>query len=119
MGLSWLGVEMTASLPSLPRISQAQPEPKRVRRRLAEGFFERGEATQLGRDRLRQGAGRLAAAAGLHDLPEQRVVGVAAAVVAHRRPDGFGHGVEVGDQLLDRLALQIGMVLERVVQFVI
>ena len=29
-GLSWFGVEVTASLPSLPTMSQAQPEPKRV-----------------------------------------------------------------------------------------
>ena len=31
IGLSWLGVEVTASLPSLPTISQAHPEPKRPR----------------------------------------------------------------------------------------
>ena len=116
IGLSWLGVEVTASLPSLPTISHAHPEPKRVRPALPNASLKAGEAAELGRDRLGQGTGRLAAAAGLHELPEQRVVGMSAAIVAHGRPDGFGHRVQVRDQVLDRLALKLRMVLERVVE---
>src|SRR5262245_347533 len=106
-GLSWFGVEATASLPSLPTWSQAQPEPA-GRRRLGEGLLEGGEPAQLARDRLRQRPGRLTAAARLHDQPEERVVGVPAAVIPHRGPDALGQGGEVPDQFLDRLALMIG-----------
>ena len=107
MGLSWLGVEVTASLPSLPRISQAHPEPKRPRAALPRASLNAAKTAELGGDRLGQRPGRLAAAAGLHDLPEQRVVGVTAAIVPDGRPDRLGNRVEVGDQLLDRLALEL------------
>ena len=46
------------------------------------------------------------------------MVGVPAAVVAHRRTDVLGDGIEVGDQLLDRLALQLGILLERGIEIV-
>ena len=52
IGLSWLGVEVTASLPSLPTMSQAHPEPNRPIAALAERVLEGGESTQIGGDRL-------------------------------------------------------------------
>ncbi len=50
----------------------------------------------------------LASLALAHNRPEHRVVGVAAAVVAHRGADGLGHAVDFGDELFDRLIAQIG-----------
>src|SRR4051794_12972842 len=58
-------------------------------------------------DRVRELAVGLAAAVGAHRLPERRVVEVAAAVVAHRAALVLRHGLEVGDDLLDRLALEV------------
>ena len=51
-------------------------------------------------DRLSEAA-RLAAAVRAHDLPEERVVRVAAGVVADGRPLVLGQRVEVGQDLLD------------------
>ena len=56
-----------------------------------------------------QWAGRMAAAAGAHDLPEQRVVGMAAAVVDHLLMDGLGDAGDLAEQLLDGLGLQGGV----------
>ena len=39
-GLSWLGVEVTANVPSAFRTSQAQPEPKRVAPALAKAALK-------------------------------------------------------------------------------
>ena len=43
---------------------------------------------------------------------------MAAAVVANGIADRLGHNREVGDQLVDRLGCQIGMILERDVQII-
>ena len=40
---------------------------------------------------------------------KERVVCVAAAVVADRGARGFGHGAQVGDQFVDRLAGEVGV----------
>ena len=48
--------------------------------------------------------------------PEQRVVGVPAAVVLHGRADAFGHGVQVADQVFDALGGQIIVALQRGVE---
>src|SRR5208337_4298277 len=102
-------------------LTQDQPGPAGAEPRgpsLGKCFLEHGETAELtgqsGPDRAR----RLAATAWLHDLPEERVVGMAAAVVTHGRPDPLGQRVQVGDQGLDRLVLMVGMVLERGVQIV-
>ena len=87
-------------------ISQAQPLPKRVARRLREVFFELVEAAELRVDRLGQFGARLAAVF-LQQLPEQRVVGVAAAVVLHGGANLLRQLVEIGDQLLDRLIAEV------------
>ena len=59
-------------------------------------------------DRVGQRSGRVAAAARLHDLPEQRVIRVAAAVVADRPLLVFGECVQDAEHLLDRLAVPLG-----------
>ena len=41
---------------------------------------------------------------------------MAATVVPDRGSDGIGNGIEVGDQLVDRLTLELGMILECVVE---
>jgi hypothetical protein len=46
------------------------------------------------------------------------VVRVPAAIVPDRGADALRQSVQVGDQCLDRLALMIGMILERGVQIV-
>ena len=54
-----------------------------------------------GCDGVGQGAARLAAAAGAHHGPEQRVVGVAAAIALHRGADVGGYLGDVAHQRLD------------------
>ncbi len=59
-------------------------------------------------DRLGQSAAGLAPAAGLHDLPEHAVVGVAAAVVAHSRALVLRNQVEDAQHLLDWAVRPLG-----------
>ena len=60
---------------------------------------------------------RLAAAVRAHDLPEERVVRVPAAVVAHGRPPLLRQQVDVVEHLLERPAVPLGA-LDRLVQVV-
>ena len=46
------------------------------------------------------------------------MVGVAAPVVAHGRPDVFWHRIDASQQIVDRLRLQFRMLLERRIQIV-
>src|SRR5829696_18882 len=66
------------------------------------------ERAEGGVDRLAQGAVGLTAAVGAHRLPEQRVVVVAAAVVADGAALLVGHLAQVGEHLLDRRAVERG-----------
>ena len=59
-------------------------------------------------DRRREVARRLAAAVRAHDLPEERVVRVAAAVVADGGALVLGDGVEVREHGLDRPVHPLG-----------
>src|SRR3546814_13538336 len=80
----------------------AQPCPAAAeagQRGLGEGFLELVETAQVAVDALGDVAGRLAAALGRHPGPEQRMVGVAAAVVAPRAADLLGPGVDVAYQI--------------------
>ncbi|MNT50889.1 hypothetical protein D3C72_1878260 [compost metagenome] len=56
---------------------------------LGKGFLEAVEAAQLFIDGLGQRTFGLATTAGRHDFPEQRMVGVAAPLVDHRRTQFF------------------------------
>ena len=83
---------------------------------LGAGFVELSleifEAAEGVLDDVGDGAGGLASALGLHDLPEHGVIHVASAVVADGGADVFGDGVEVTEQLFDALGLQFGMLFE-------
>src|SRR5690606_39998731 len=69
-------------------------------------------------DGLGERAARLPTPVRAHDGPEQRVIRVAATVVADRRPDLLRHRVEVAHQLLDALRLQVRVALKRLVHVV-
>ena len=57
-----------------------------------------------------------ATAAWTHDLPEERVIVVATAVVANNHTNGFGNGVKIGDELFKRLRLKVRVILQGIVQ---
>ena len=115
MGLSWFAADSIASLPSR-NSSQAQPEPKRVVRRLIELRLEIGEAAECGLDGVSEFAAGFAAAALLHDLPEHGMVHVAAAVVADGGANLFRNFVDLREQFLDGKFLKVGMAFERFVE---
>src|SRR5262245_32520304 len=83
---------------------------------LLQFLLELVEAAERSVDRIRNRAGRRATRLGPHDLPEHRVVRVAAAVVAHGGANVFRDGVDVLQQVVNALGLQLGMLLERRVQ---
>ena len=96
--------------------SQAQPDPKRVAA-AALNFSLKASKLPKVVDRGRDVADGRAAAAGLHDGPEHRVVDVAAAVVAHGGADVLGNdGAVVGQQFLHGLAGEIGRDSKRLVE---
>jgi hypothetical protein len=61
-------------------------------------------------------ASRRLRSAGCHQVPEERMIPVAAEVVAHRRSHGVGHGRKAGEDFLGRLAGQIAMLLHQAVE---
>ena len=82
-------------------------------------LLERREAAERLLDRVGEGAARLTAAAlarRRHDRPEQRVIVVAAPVVAHRGTDVLRHARDAAEQRLEALLVQRGMLVERRVQ---
>ncbi len=83
---------------------------------LGEGFFEGIEAAKGSRDGLTENTSRCAACVGAHDVPEQRVVEVTAAVVAHRATDGFRHAGDVFAEIFDGFTFEFGIASECVVQ---
>src|SRR5437762_9786189 len=78
-----------------PRPAAAEP----ADRRLLEFFLELVEAAERGVDRVGDRAGRCAPRFRPHDLPEHRVVHVAAAVVADRGAYGLRHAVDAANQI--------------------
>ena len=87
-----------------------QPGPaaaKTAQRRLGKGLSEGFQPTQIPLDRCGQLAVRLAAALRTHHLPEQAVVGVAAAVIAHRPLNLGRQAVDTGKQCLQRQGSQL------------
>jgi hypothetical protein len=94
-----------------PRAVVDQPRPARaelVDAGLLELGLEVREGAERGVDRLGERAVGLAAAVRAHPLPEQGVVVVAAAVVAHGLLLVLRQRVEVLQDLLDRLAVELG-----------
>src|SRR6185312_16484796 len=89
----------------------ARPEPRGPCFR--EVFLELGEPAEFAGYGRRQRARGFASATGLHDLPEERMVRVTAAVVPDRGSNPFGKRVKVGDELLDGLALMLRVILQR------
>src|ERR1035437_8596376 len=97
-----------------------QPRPAGAEARgrgLVELLLEALEAAESADDRLGHVAHRRPSTARPHDLPEHRVVDVAAAVVAHRGANVLGNdGAVAGQQLLDGLVRQGGGRFQRFVQ---
>ena len=118
IGLSWFGVDVTASLPSLPTTSQAQPEPNRVAAALAKASLNAANPPSSLPMACPTAPVGSPPPPGVMSLPEERVVRVPASVVPDRGADAFGQRVQVGDEGLDRLALMIRMILECRVQVV-
>src|SRR6185503_2747112 len=81
-------------------------------------FLESIEAAERGIDRGGDPAGGRAALARAHDLPEHRVIHVAATVVPDGRANRLRHRGEVLDQILGTLAGELRMLFERGVQIV-
>jgi hypothetical protein len=76
---------------------------------LIDRVFERVETAEGGIRGRSELAGRLTTAAWAHDLPEHRVVDVAAAVVADRGPLVFRHPVKALYQFLGAHCLELGV----------
>ncbi len=110
-GLSWLGVVTISSLPSL-QMSQPQPEPNCLAVFSLNCFLNSFEGAEVLLDLVADGAGGLAAAVRLHDLPEHAVVHVAAAVVAHHGADILGNGGEIFEQVFRGVLAQVGVLLD-------
>ena len=79
-------------------------------------FLQLVEPAERAGDRICNRTGRSTATTGTHDLPEHRVVRMTAAVVANRTTDVFGHGIDARQQFLDRLRVQLGVLVERGVE---
>ena len=96
-----------------------QPDPSAAELAYAGGvefFLEGFEVAEGFLDRVGDGAGGVASAFGLHDLPEHGVVDVSAAVVADGAADVFGDRIQVADQFFRALGVQFGMLVESRVQ---
>ena len=81
-----------------------------------ESLLEGVEGAEGAVDRGGEIAGGGSARVGAENAPEKGMVGVTAAVVADRVADALRHGAEVGDQLVNGLAFEIGIALERLVE---
>ena len=120
-GESWLAVVSIESERSGFTISQAQPEPNKAPGGSCGGelLLEAFERAETPADSLREIlAGILVARAGVRgqQLPEHRVVGVPAAVVADDGADVLGDGAEVGDQYVHVAGVCLRVSLEGVVE---
>src|SRR5262249_7215768 len=79
----------------------APPAAELADRGLGQLLLEGGVSAEGAGDRVPDAAGRLAAATWTHDRPEDRVVRVAARVVAQDVPDVLGHRADAAQQVLD------------------
>ncbi len=103
---------------SLPpsKMSQPQPEPNCLAVVSLNCFLKSSKLPKSALICVGDLAGGLAAALGLHDLPEHGVVDVAAAVVLDDLADVFGDAGEVFDELFGRLFADLGVLLDRAVE---
>ncbi|KAG0763484.1 hypothetical protein G6F22_018417 [Rhizopus arrhizus] len=97
-------LQVTVAISGQPRPAAAEAG----LRGLAEGILERIEAAEIAIDGRAEFVIR-GAATGAEYGPEQAVVGVATAIVAHRAALRFGHRIKVGDERLDRLRGDAGL----------
>src|SRR5579875_81416 len=85
-------------------------------RRLVELLLESVEGAEVFLNLLCDRANGIAATLRLHQLPEHRVVDVAAAVVPHHGADLLGHAGQVLQQLFRGLLAELGVLLHRTVE---
>ena len=97
-------------------MSQPQPEPNCLAVVSLKSFLKLSKSPKSALICCGDGAGGLAAALGLHDLPEHGVVDVAAAVVLDDFADVFGDGGEVLNELLGGLAAEVGVLFDGAVE---
>ena len=81
-----------------------------------EFFLKAREGSESRSDGSTKIASWLATAALLHLRPEERMVPVAAGIVAHRAADVLRDGVETLQKVFKRLGLEIGVAIKRLVQ---
>ena len=99
--MSWLGVETTPR--PVPVVDQPRPTAaEALGACIDQLLFKRVDALEGCLDRVGELVGGLAAAIGAHELPEEAVVRVPAAIVADGGPLLLGNQVEDGEYLLDR-----------------
>src|SRR4029434_5323849 len=73
-----------------------------------EFFLKLIEAAERGFDVIGEFTFRFAASVRPHDLPKERVIGVAAAIVAHDCANVFRNSIDVTDKVLYGFLLEIG-----------
>ncbi len=107
---------MTCSLPRLVAYQPAPAAAKLLQAGVVELLLEGVEVAKGALDSVGDGARRVAAGVGSHDLPEHGMIHVAAAVVAHRSADGLGHVLQTFQQIFGTHLLQLGSFLQRSVE---
>ena len=76
------------------------------------------EAAERGFDVVSELAGGSAARVRGHELPEERMIPMTAAVVAHRTANRVGHGSEIAEDLFERLGFERGVTGDGFVQVI-
>ena len=99
---------MILTSPLASPASQTHPLPNWPDAGGVEFFLESFEVAKGLLDHVADGAGGIASAVGLHDLPEHGVVDVASAIVADGAANVFGDGVQVADEIFRALACNSG-----------
>jgi hypothetical protein len=92
-----------------------EPDPSAAELSYAGGiefFLESLEVAEGFLNDIGDGAGGIASAVGLHDVPEHGVVDVTSAVVADSASNIFGDGVQVFEQVFGSLLIELGMFVE-------
>ena len=78
--------------------------------RVVKGGLEGVERAESTLDGTGDGAGRLSAAVGLHDLPEHGMVDVAASVIADDGANALGHFIDTTHQFFKRQRCKLSLV---------